>query len=82
MNFDEASEHEDAAEEDRPRSLSPNTDGRRPASASSGKDAPVSGLLTAEHQILTMAAQCTNSLSRLSPGAGVRRLTHRRGFTE
>ncbi|XP_036976818.1 tubby-related protein 3 isoform X2 [Acanthopagrus latus] len=38
MNFDEASEHEDDAEEDRTSSLSPNTD-TRPASAASGKDA-------------------------------------------
>lgn len=41
MNFDEASEHEDDAEEDRTSSLSLNTD-TRPASAASGKDAGVS----------------------------------------
>lgn len=41
MNFDEASENEDDAE-DGPRSLSPNTDTTRPASSASGKDVPVS----------------------------------------
>lgn len=41
MNFDEASENEDEAEDD-PRSLSPNADATRPASAASGKDVPVS----------------------------------------
>ncbi|XP_067346411.1 tubby-related protein 3 isoform X2 [Channa argus] len=43
MNFDEASEHEDDAEEERPRSLSPNTDAIRPASAASGKDVSEAG---------------------------------------
>uniref|UniRef100_A0A8C4HTV3 Tubby-like protein n=1 Tax=Dicentrarchus labrax TaxID=13489 RepID=A0A8C4HTV3_DICLA len=42
MNFDEASEHEDDVEEERTRSLSPNADTTRPASAASGKDIPVS----------------------------------------
>lgn len=42
MNFDESSEHEDSAEEERPRSLSPHTDTTRPSSAASGKDVPVS----------------------------------------
>lgn len=42
MNFDEASEHEDDVEEERTRSLSPNTDGTRPSSAASGKDISVS----------------------------------------
>lgn len=41
MNFDEASENE-ADAEDGLRSLSPNTDATRPASAASGKDVPVS----------------------------------------
>ncbi|XP_031714935.1 tubby-related protein 3 isoform X1 [Anarrhichthys ocellatus] len=40
MNFDEDSEHEDDAEEERSRSLSPNADNTRPASATSGKDIP------------------------------------------
>ncbi|XP_028256220.1 tubby-related protein 3 isoform X2 [Parambassis ranga] len=40
MNFDESSEHEDDTEEERTRSLSPNTDSTRPASASSFKDVP------------------------------------------
>ncbi|XP_075886155.1 tubby-related protein 3 isoform X3 [Nelusetta ayraudi] len=39
MNFDEASENEDEVE-DGPRSLSPNADATRPASAASGKDVP------------------------------------------
>ncbi|KAK2859090.1 hypothetical protein Q5P01_003710 [Channa striata] len=43
LNFDEASEHEDDAEEERPRSLSPNTDAVRPASAASGKDVSEAG---------------------------------------
>lgn len=42
MNFDEASEQEDDVEEEQTRPLSPNTDTTRPASASSGKDIPVS----------------------------------------
>lgn len=41
MNFDEASENEDEAENG-PRSRSPNADATRPASAASGKDVPVS----------------------------------------
>lgn len=41
MNFDEASENEGDAE-DGSRSLSPNTDTTRPASATSGKEVPVS----------------------------------------
>ncbi|XP_030576382.1 tubby-related protein 3 isoform X2 [Archocentrus centrarchus] len=40
MNFDEASEHEEDAEEERTRSLSSHTDSNRPASAASGKDIP------------------------------------------
>lgn len=50
MNFDEASEHEDDVEEERTRSLSPNTDTTRPASAASGKDIPVSSLINAPYQ--------------------------------
>ncbi|XP_059182250.1 tubby-related protein 3 [Centropristis striata] len=49
MNFDESSEHEDDAEEDRVRSLSPNADTTRPSSAASGKDEAVTpGSPTAE----------------------------------
>uniref|UniRef100_A0A3B3BCP2 Tubby-like protein n=1 Tax=Oryzias melastigma TaxID=30732 RepID=A0A3B3BCP2_ORYME len=40
MNFDEASEHEEDTEEERTRSLSPQTDATRPASAASSKDVP------------------------------------------
>ncbi|XP_026219308.1 tubby-related protein 3 isoform X2 [Anabas testudineus] len=46
MNFDEASEQEDNAEEERPRSLSPHTDTTRPSSAASGKDVPEVGTPT------------------------------------
>lgn len=42
MNFDEASEHEDNVEEERPLSLSSQTDTNRPASAASGKNVAVS----------------------------------------
>uniref|UniRef100_A0A3P9QG03 TUB like protein 3 n=1 Tax=Poecilia reticulata TaxID=8081 RepID=A0A3P9QG03_POERE len=42
MNFDEASEHGDEANEERTGSLFSNADTPRPASASSGKNAPVS----------------------------------------
>lgn len=42
MNFDEPSDPEGDTEEERPRSLSPNTDTTRPSSAASGKDVPVS----------------------------------------
>ncbi|TNN68799.1 Tubby [Liparis tanakae] len=40
MNFDEDSEREDDAEEERSRSLSPKAGNTRPASAASGKDIP------------------------------------------
>ncbi|XP_017266965.1 tubby-related protein 3 isoform X2 [Kryptolebias marmoratus] len=40
MNFDEASEHEDNAEEERTRAPSSQTDATRPASAASGKNVP------------------------------------------
>ncbi|XP_069020938.1 tubby-related protein 3 isoform X3 [Embiotoca jacksoni] len=43
MNFDEASEHEEDAEEERTRSLPSHTDTNSPSSAASGKDIPVSG---------------------------------------
>ncbi|XP_072311259.1 tubby-related protein 3 isoform X2 [Eucyclogobius newberryi] len=43
MNFDEASEHEDDSDDGQTRSLSPQADANRPASAASGKDFPVSG---------------------------------------
>ncbi|XP_053169883.1 tubby-related protein 3 isoform X1 [Scomber japonicus] len=54
MNFDEASEHEDDAEEERTRSLSPNADTTRPSSAASGKDVSVvtSGSPTAESSLV------------------------------
>lgn len=42
MNFDEPSEEEDDTDEERTPSLSPSGDVVRPASASSGKDTPVS----------------------------------------
>ncbi|XP_042367003.1 tubby-related protein 3 isoform X1 [Plectropomus leopardus] len=57
MNFDESSEHEDDAEEERTRSLSPNTD-TRPASAASGKDTPevvTPGSPTAESSLIDVA---------------------------
>ncbi|KAM8883796.1 tubby-related protein 3 isoform 2-T2 [Synchiropus picturatus] len=38
LNFDESSEPEDNADEEQPRSLSPNAGGTRPTSAASGKD--------------------------------------------
>lgn len=41
MNFDEASEHGDEANEERTGSLFSNADALRPASASSGKNIPV-----------------------------------------
>ncbi|XP_047431893.1 tubby-related protein 3 isoform X2 [Mugil cephalus] len=40
MNFDESSEHEEDAEDERTRSLSSHTDSNRPSSAASGKDVP------------------------------------------
>lgn len=49
MNFDEASENE-ADAEDGTRSLSPNTDGTRPASAASGKDVPVSSSASCQNK--------------------------------
>ncbi|KAM4614597.1 tubby-related protein 3 [Polymixia lowei] len=55
MNYDEASEDEDTAEEDRTRSLSPNTDTTRPASASSVKSSSelvTSGSPTAEGSLI------------------------------
>ncbi|XP_018536420.1 tubby-related protein 3 isoform X1 [Lates calcarifer] len=58
MNFDEASEHEDDAEEERTRSLSPHTDTTRPASAASGKDASevvTPGSPTAESSLIDVA---------------------------
>uniref|UniRef100_A0A096MG05 TUB like protein 3 n=1 Tax=Poecilia formosa TaxID=48698 RepID=A0A096MG05_POEFO len=51
MNFDEASEHGDEANEERTGSLFSNADAPRPASASSGKNAPeavIPGSLSAE----------------------------------
>lgn len=45
MNFDEPSEEEDDTDEERTPSLSPSGDIARPASASSGKDTPVSSPL-------------------------------------
>lgn len=42
MNFDEASEHEEDAEEERTRSLSPHADPTRPASSASSKEVSVS----------------------------------------
>ncbi|CAJ1054689.1 tubby-related protein 3 isoform X2 [Xyrichtys novacula] len=58
MNFDEASEHEDDTEEERTRSMSPNTDATRPASAASGKDIPelvTPGSPTADSALLDVA---------------------------
>ncbi|XP_040006887.1 tubby-related protein 3 isoform X1 [Xiphias gladius] len=58
MNFDEASEHEDDVEEERTRSMSPNTDTTRPASAASGKDvseAETPGSPTAESSLIDVA---------------------------
>ncbi|KAM7367280.1 hypothetical protein PAMP_015193 [Pampus punctatissimus] len=58
MNFDEASEHEDDAEEERTRSLSPNTDTTRPSSAASGKDVQevvTPGSPTAESALIDVA---------------------------
>ncbi|XP_041820239.1 tubby-related protein 3 isoform X2 [Chelmon rostratus] len=58
MNFDEASEHEDDVEEERTRSLSPNTDGTRPSSAASGKDiseAVTPGSPTADSALIDVA---------------------------
>ncbi|CAK6950019.1 tubby-related protein 3 isoform X2 [Scomber scombrus] len=54
MNFDESSEHEDDAEEERTRSLSPNADTTRPSSAASGKDVSevTSGSPTAESSLI------------------------------
>lgn len=49
MNFDEASENEGDSE-DGPRSLSPNTDATRPASAASGKNVPVSSCTSCRNQ--------------------------------
>ncbi|XP_043964091.1 tubby-related protein 3 isoform X1 [Gambusia affinis] len=51
MNFDEASEHGDEANEERTGSLFSNADALRPASASSGKNIPeavIPGILSAE----------------------------------
>ncbi|XP_030005236.1 tubby-related protein 3 isoform X2 [Sphaeramia orbicularis] len=58
MNFDEASEHEDDAEQGQTRPLSPNTDTTRPASAASGKDIPelvTPGSPTAESSLIDLA---------------------------
>lgn len=58
MNFDEASEHEDDLEEERTRSLSPNTDTTRPTSAASGKDVPevvTPGSPTADSALIDVA---------------------------
>ncbi|XP_033470518.2 tubby-related protein 3 isoform X3 [Epinephelus lanceolatus] len=58
MNFDESSEHEDDAEEERTRSLTPNADSTRPASAASGKDTPevvTPGSPTAESSLIDVA---------------------------
>uniref|UniRef100_UPI0037E95644 tubby-related protein 3 n=1 Tax=Semicossyphus pulcher TaxID=241346 RepID=UPI0037E95644 len=58
MNFDESSEHEDDADEDRTGSMSPNTDTTRPASAASGKDIPelvTPGSPTADSALIDVA---------------------------
>ncbi|XP_056281176.1 tubby-related protein 3 isoform X2 [Pseudoliparis swirei] len=55
MNFDEDSEREDDAEEERSRSLSPKAGNTRPASAASGKDIPelvTPGSPTAESSLM------------------------------
>uniref|UniRef100_A0A8C7YK30 TUB like protein 3 n=1 Tax=Oryzias sinensis TaxID=183150 RepID=A0A8C7YK30_9TELE len=56
MNFDEASEHEEDAEEERARSLSPHADPTRPASSASSKeDVAVLGSPTADHLLSEMS---------------------------
>ncbi|XP_034529854.1 tubby-related protein 3 isoform X2 [Notolabrus celidotus] len=58
MNFDEASDHEDDTEEERTRSMSPNTDTVRPSSAASGKDIPelvTPGSPTADNPLIDVA---------------------------
>ncbi|KAM9845506.1 tubby-related protein 3 [Aulostomus maculatus] len=58
MNFDESSEHEDDAEEEQPRSLSPNADTTRPSSATSAKDIPevvTGGSPSAEGSLIDVA---------------------------
>ncbi|XP_054480824.1 tubby-related protein 3 [Anoplopoma fimbria] len=58
MNFDEDSEHDDDEDEERTRSLSPNADNTRPASAASGKDTPevsTPGSPTAESSLIDVS---------------------------
>uniref|UniRef100_A0A3P9HKK1 Tubby-like protein n=2 Tax=Oryzias latipes TaxID=8090 RepID=A0A3P9HKK1_ORYLA len=58
MNFDEASEHDEDAEEERKRSLSPHADPTRPASSASSKevsDVAVPGSPTADHLLSEMS---------------------------
>ncbi|XP_029019650.1 tubby-related protein 3 isoform X2 [Betta splendens] len=55
MNFDEASEHEDNAEEVRPRSLSPHADSTRPSSAASAKEEAVTPTSPAAECLMDVA---------------------------
>ena len=77
MNFDEASEHEDDAEEDRTSSLSPNTD-TRPASAASGKDAGVSSPSSNIDHKIPVYIQVCYKLHMLYPGCCHSWITHSR----
>jgi len=82
MNFDEDSEREDDAEEERSRSLSPKAGNTRPASAASGKDIPVSSAVKAAAANTGNQSGTPNNPAVLYPGAGDPRVAHRRELAD
>lgn len=77
MNFDEPSEEEDDTDEERTPSLSPSGDVVRPASASSGKDTPVS---SPDHPLPAPNTPAHPSIPPppQPPGGGAKGVAHRR----